>query len=67
MTAALSRRLRKLENGLRIRPELGNLSQLPGETWEALERRAEAWRAENPAARRGTIRLVGIRDELGSL
>jgi hypothetical protein len=61
--AALHHRLQKLEQAVKVRPELRSFVMMPGETWGDLSARATAWRAERPAARRVTVRLIGCREE----
>lgn len=56
----LAKRIKTLEARTTGRPELGNIVQLPGETYAELHARAEAWRAESPRARYLSLRIVEV-------
>lgn len=62
MSRADLKRLVALETIKRGRPELGSMVMQDGETWDQLQARAETWRKERPAARRFTIRLIGVQE-----
>ena len=57
---SLQKRIKTLEARATGRPELGNIVQLPGETYAELQARAEAWRAESPRTRYSSLRIVEV-------